>query len=534
MIPLPNTQPVEKVVRNDGLMLDVHSIFYTIQGEGPFSGTPAVFVRTAGCNLQCPNCFHGKTRITMADMSKRPIKNVRVGDKVLTYDEKTGKFVTKRVMRTMQSRTKEVYKITHGSGTRDKTFVTGEHPFYVRGRGWVEAKDLRIGDHVLHDGAERRRRRAEAVSKQMTTANPMKDPEVAIRSFLARSDRGKMTGTEKFVQAVTGQLDLEFVGDGTLVVGNKAPDFIVKGTKKLIEVWDVTQTEHFGRDNQWMEDRRRILEEAGYEVLFLPVFPYPLHDRVGTRKPERAVARKAEVRRIRKAVREYIANGQIVTGVEKILPGSVTWKVLAGGSDKPLTVYNLEVEGTHTYIANGHVVHNCDTDYTTGRGGLTPDEVVQRVFDLAVKTELVVLTGGEPFRQNVGPLVQKLVDRDFRVQVETNGTTYLDDFPWNHPRLTVVCSPKTHVNARVFPNVHHWKYVIDHRHVDEKTGLPTQVLGLYVPGIYSEIDPSRIWISPMDEQNEVANALNRQACVKSALRFGYRISLQSHKLLGVE
>ena len=110
----------------------------------------------------------------------------------------------------------------------------------------------------------------------------------------------------------------------------------------------------------------------------------------------------------------------------------------------------------------------------------------------------------------------------------------LDDFPWNHPRVTVVCSPKTHVNARVFPNVHHWKYVIDHRHVDEKTGLPTQVLGLYVPGIYSEIDPSRIWISPMDEQNEVANALNRQACVKSALRFGYRISLQTHKLLGVE
>jgi hypothetical protein len=27
MIPLPNVQPVEKIVRNDGQMLDVHSIF---------------------------------------------------------------------------------------------------------------------------------------------------------------------------------------------------------------------------------------------------------------------------------------------------------------------------------------------------------------------------------------------------------------------------------------------------------------------------------------------------------------------------
>lgn len=178
---------------------------------------------------------------------------------------------------------------------------------------------------------------------------------------------------------------------------------------------------------------------------------------------------------------------------------------------------------------------NCDSDYTTGRGGLTPDEIAQRVFDLAVSTDLVVLTGGEPFRQNIAPLVLKLFDRGFRVQVETNGTLWLDDFPWNHPWVTVVCSPKTHVNARVIPNVDHWKYVIDHRHVDEATGLPSQVLGLYVPGIYlSDTDPSRIWISPMDEQNEVANALNRQACVKSALRFGYRISLQSHKLLGVE
>lgn len=37
-------------------MKKVNEIFYSIQGEGYFSGTPAVFVRFSGCNLKCPFC----------------------------------------------------------------------------------------------------------------------------------------------------------------------------------------------------------------------------------------------------------------------------------------------------------------------------------------------------------------------------------------------------------------------------------------------------------------------------------------------
>ena len=37
-------------------LMKVNEIFYSLQGEGYHAGTPAVFLRFSGCNLQCPFC----------------------------------------------------------------------------------------------------------------------------------------------------------------------------------------------------------------------------------------------------------------------------------------------------------------------------------------------------------------------------------------------------------------------------------------------------------------------------------------------
>ncbi|MET8979708.1 RICIN domain-containing protein [Streptomyces sp. NPDC004539] len=91
------------------------------------------------------NSFPGSTEVRMADGSHKPIRDVRVGDLVLATDPETGLTLARPVIDTFRHDTERLVDITVVGGTLTTTVG---HRFYVDGRDWTVASDLRIGDRL--------------------------------------------------------------------------------------------------------------------------------------------------------------------------------------------------------------------------------------------------------------------------------------------------------------------------------------------------------------------------------------------------
>jgi 7-carboxy-7-deazaguanine synthase len=177
----------------------------------------------------------------------------------------------------------------------------------------------------------------------------------------------------------------------------------------------------------------------------------------------------------------------------------------------------------------------CDTDFESSTWHPALDELLERIDDLRRPfVELVVLTGGEPFRQNIRPLVERLLERNLKVQIETNGILWVE-LP-EDSRITIVCSPKTNkLNPKILSRITSYKYVIAAGETDPEDGLPstsTQRLGLSTR-IYRPRFPAEIFVMPRDDGDIERNRENQRACTQVALNYGYRLCLQMHKAVGL-
>jgi 7-carboxy-7-deazaguanine synthase len=195
----------------------------------------------------------------------------------------------------------------------------------------------------------------------------------------------------------------------------------------------------------------------------------------------------------------------------------------------------------------------CDTEYTQGRRKKAVLEIVNDVADHMLMHQpcrLVVITGGEPFRQNIGPLISHLREMlGVKVQVETNGvfgprTPMAERWEYD-PDVYLVVSPKTKaIDPRIARNAAAYKYVIQADAVEPEDGLPRVALHhRATPHVArpahdwrkrKEGSPLPIYLSPMDEHNPEYGKRNLVAARDSCLKHGYILGVQLHKLADIE
>lgn len=166
----------------------------------------------------------------------------------------------------------------------------------------------------------------------------------------------------------------------------------------------------------------------------------------------------------------------------------------------------------------------CDTEFESF-SSRSLEEIMCQLRTLP-PAPLAVITGGEPLRQNVVPLCDALLAAGYAVQIETNGTLWrpLDT------RVTVVCSPKAssgryhRLREDVLQRADALKFIVSQSHPVYRD-IPDVGQGEYgIP----------VFVQPMDEQDPGKNEANRLHAAHLAMQTGARLSLQLHKILGME
>lgn len=173
----------------------------------------------------------------------------------------------------------------------------------------------------------------------------------------------------------------------------------------------------------------------------------------------------------------------------------------------------------------------CDTEFSKFEE-FSVDAMVEQAIDLSnnkygIRTrDLIVLTGGETLRQPIELLCQKLLENNFKVQIETNGTIFrnIDD------RIDIICSPKAQsgkyfsIRPDLLSKINAFKFIIS----ANKGGYQD----------IAEVGQSKynapVYLQPMDEYNKQKNQDNIKKTLELAEKYGARISLQTHKILNID
>ncbi|MDX1916854.1 MAG: 7-carboxy-7-deazaguanine synthase QueE [Rickettsiaceae bacterium] len=167
----------------------------------------------------------------------------------------------------------------------------------------------------------------------------------------------------------------------------------------------------------------------------------------------------------------------------------------------------------------------CDTEFESFYEA-NIDEIVNQVVEKTQfnSVRLIIITGGEPFRQSINFLCEELLKLGYTIQIETNGTIY-QKIPSN---VTIVCSPKSsngkyhHVRPEILEHLIAYKFLIS-SNLEAYKKVPDWEFG-DIP----------VYIQPIDEYSTDINKKNNMLAVDISIEKGYILSSQMHKIIGIK
>ena len=90
-------------------------------------------------------CFVKGTKVKTENGFKN-IEDIKIGDKVYSYNLDNNSLELKKVLNTIKSNTIDTYKVTIGDKTVE---MSPKHQLYIIDKGWVRAYDLNVNDKLL-------------------------------------------------------------------------------------------------------------------------------------------------------------------------------------------------------------------------------------------------------------------------------------------------------------------------------------------------------------------------------------------------
>ncbi len=171
----------------------------------------------------------------------------------------------------------------------------------------------------------------------------------------------------------------------------------------------------------------------------------------------------------------------------------------------------------------------CDTDFEDYTK-IEVDKIIKHAKLLIAESgkaiKLIVITGGEPLRQPIEDLCQKLINDGYKVQIETNGTLFRP-LP---SEVEIVCSPKNYghnayqrIREDLLNRITCLKFLIAKDNPKYN----------FIPEVGQTDYNIPVYIQAIDENNAKKNQENLHFAIDLCLQYRCNLSVQMHKIKDV-